>query len=43
VADLLDLDATAMAQALGARRVSAVELLKAALVRHERPIKPPTL
>lgn len=34
--DLLDLDATAMAQALVAKRVSAVELLKAALARHEQ-------
>lgn len=34
--DLLDLDATAMAQALIAKRVSAVELLKAALARHEQ-------
>lgn len=36
MADLLDLDATAMAQALMAKRVSAVELLKAALARHEQ-------
>jgi len=36
VADLLDLDATAMAQALIGKRVSAVELLKAALARHEQ-------
>lgn len=36
MADLLDLDATAMAQAFLAKRVSAVELLKAALARHEQ-------
>lgn len=36
MADLLDLDATALAQALAAKRVSAVELLKAALARHEK-------
>jgi amidase len=36
MADLLDLDATAQVAALKSRRVSAVELLKAALARHER-------
>jgi amidase len=35
MAGALDLDATALVQALDAKRVSAVELLKAALARHE--------
>ncbi|MGA0606097.1 amidase family protein [Phenylobacterium sp. VNQ135] len=36
MADLLDLDATAIVQALAGKRASAVELLKAALARHEK-------
>ena len=34
--DILDLDATAQLQALAGKRVSAVELLKMALARHEQ-------
>ncbi len=36
MADLLEHDASALAQALAGKRVSAVELLKAALSRHEQ-------
>jgi amidase len=34
--DILDLDATGQLEALAARKVSSVELLKAAMTRHER-------